>query len=146
MLLFAAMLAIGGYWTVRTTIVSTIARRHQSLRDVLFVPVVIALGIGLVATNTLMFPRLWLSDRALRGSGARLSAWHPKAYGESTRVGLFFVREYSQFGDEMRFLTSECGLVDQCGFVYSPGGRPPNRGEDSFSHLYGDWWHWHQSW
>ena len=74
------------------------------------------------------------------------SASAPQRFSRTQRVGLFSVDEFSQFGGEMRFLTSSCGLVDACGLVFSPGGRPPNRGEDSFTHLYGSWWHWYQSW
>jgi hypothetical protein len=147
MMLVLAMCALTGWWLVRTVLSLLMSRvEPESWRSRLWVPVAVALGVLLAATDAPLRLRLSLSDGALRAGGPALSGWHPRSFGDSRRVGLFFVREYSEFGREMRFLTSSCGLVDQCGVVYSPDGRPPNRGEDSFTHLYGSWWHWHQSW
>ena len=30
--------------------------------------------------------------------------------------------------------------------VFAAAGEPVHRGEDSFSHLFGGWWHLYQSW
>jgi hypothetical protein len=69
-----------------------------------------------------------------------LSQVSPEDLYENGRwVGLFHVTEFSQYGSELRFITNECGLLDSCGFVYSPDGPPQHRGEDSFSHLFGAW-------
>jgi len=104
-------------------------------------------GFILAATSPLLSARIYFSQEVLRQSGPALSAI-PQAdlFTEGRQVGLFRVREFSQFESELRFLTNECGLVDFCGIVFSPDGPPPNRGEDSFSHLYGPWWHWYRSW
>ncbi|HET7216759.1 MAG TPA: hypothetical protein VFJ02_01865 [Vicinamibacterales bacterium] len=91
--------------------------------------------------------RLFLSGPALRQSTAYLAALpSERLHSSPPWIGLFRVREFAQYEGELRFLTSACGFVDTCGIVYSPGGRPPNRGEDSFQHIYGEWWHWRQSW
>lgn len=91
--------------------------------------------------------RLFLSGPALQQSAEFLSQLPPSRFHERPLwVGLFRVREFRQVDDELRFLTSSCGLVDNCGLVFSPSGPPRNRGEDTFQHIYGDWWHWHQSW
>ncbi len=61
------------------------------------------------------------------------------------RVGLFKVRETELLKSEtVRLITAE-DFVDHAGFVYSPQ-KPPVLGEDSYSHLYGSWWHWQRSW
>jgi hypothetical protein len=107
----------------------------------------IAGSVAAVASWLPLMVRLFFGGPALTYSAAwleQLTAEHLEA--ARPRVGSFPVREFARYGSELRFLTSECGLVDRCGLVFSPGGRPPNRGEDSFVPLYGFWWHWHQSW
>jgi len=107
----------------------------------------VVLGFVLSATLPLLSLRVYLSARALRESPPVLSALsQADLYSQGRWVGLFHVTEFSQFGRELRFITNECGLVDNCGIVFSPDGPPPSRGEDSFSHLFGPWWHWYQSW
>jgi hypothetical protein len=62
------------------------------------------------------------------------------------RVGLFQVQETERLdGGIVRMITSDA-FLDDAGFVYSPDRQPPIRGEDSYRHLYGDWWYWHRSW
>jgi hypothetical protein len=147
MLLFGAFVVLAAWWGLRGTFLLT--SRPARTMPLSWLPGPAMLLAGLLAANTgwLLSVRLAASASALRGRAPELRAVpsdvlraHPR------RVGLFRVHEVTQFGDELRFLTNECGLVDQCGVVYSPGGRPPNRGEDSFTHLYGPWWHWYQSW
>jgi hypothetical protein len=107
----------------------------------------IVLGFVLSAALPLLSLRVYLSTGALRESPPVLSALsQADLYNQGRWVGLFHVTEFSQFGPELRFITNECGLVDNCGIVYSPDGPPPRRGEDSFTHLFGPWWHWYQSW
>jgi len=122
-------------------------RLADTLRFWLAIPIPIALTLLLIWLSIPLRARLFFSGPALHQSAAYLTQLQPNRLRQRPPwVGLFRVREFSQFGSELRFLTSECGLVDSCGLVYSPGGRPPNRGEDTFEHLYAEWWHWHQSW
>lgn len=132
MALLAGLIALGGWWLARTGLSLVFARDvKESWRSRLWVPAALLIGVLFASSDLPLMARLWLSESSLkRGS-----------------TGLFQVREFQRFENgELRFLTSSCGLVDQCGVVYSPAGQPPNRGEDSFTHLYGSWWHWHQSW
>lgn len=63
-----------------------------------------------------------------------------------TRIGLFHVREAEVLqGGIVRLITTEC-MFDNCGLVYSPNVVPPRVGEDNYSSLGGDWWHWWRSW
>jgi hypothetical protein len=64
----------------------------------------------------------------------------------SRRVGLFQIKETERLdGGIVRMITTDA-FLDDAGFVYSPNRQPPIRGEDSYRHLYGDWWYWHRSW
>jgi hypothetical protein len=108
--------------------------------------ILIAAGFALESSSKLLSVRLYLSAGALQKSGPSLAAIPSEdLYTHGRWVGLFHVKEFAQFGSELRFITNDCGVVDSCGIVFSPDGPPPNRGEDSFSHLYGPWWHWYQS-
>ena len=121
--------------------------RADALRAWIGLPLPILVTIVLIWLAVPVSVRLFLSGPALQQSGPYLAGLPPSRFQERPPwVGLFRVREFAQYHDELRFLTSSCGLVDNCGLVFSPGRRPPNRGEDSFEHLYGDWWLWHQSW
>ncbi len=89
---------------------------------------------------------LWYGSDAGVDAAPRLVAAAESLRVARPRVGLFHVRGIEKYGEELRFLTSECGLVDTCGVIYAPTAPPSRRGEDSFQHLFGPWWHWYQSW
>lgn len=152
MAFFLAGVILAGWWLLRFAIVAAARlRTRRRIRDLsrlwIVVPLCVVLGAGLTTSNLLLMVRVYLSAGALVASAPALAvAPDLELFERPRRVGLFRVREFTQFDRELRFKTSECGLVDTCGIVYSPGGPPPNRGEDSFYHLYGPWWHWYQSW
>lgn len=111
------------------------------------VPVALALGIAASASTGPLALRVRLGGAALLRAAPSLEAVAAADLQASpARVGLFRVRELVRSGTELRFMTSECGLVDTCGVVYAPDGPPPHRGEDTLTHLYGPWWHVEQSW
>ena len=113
----------------------------------LVVPAAVAVALLAGATHGALAFRVYLSADALVRGAADLAAFPVSDLrADPARVGLFRVREFQRFDDELRFLTNECGVVDECGVIYSPGGEPKRRGEDSFTPLYGPWWHWYQSW
>ena len=87
--------------------------------------------------------RMALSKSALRAVASGTAEGYRS---ESARqIGLFRVREVDAVGGAVRFITAECGL-DDCGVAYSPSGRPPRVGEDSYSDLGGGGWRWERSW
>lgn len=150
-ILFAATLLVVVWSVLGLTFAAAIAwRRRADIR--LAATVWTRSLLWIVATFAalwLMLPlraRVFLSGPALRHSVDYLRALPPERFHEAPPwVGLFKVKSFEQYDGELRFLTSSCGFVDTCGLVYSPGGRPRNRGEDSFQHIYAEWWHWHQS-
>jgi hypothetical protein len=153
MILAGAGVLLTMWWLFRLT--AAVARRRgiriapsrAALAIWMALPVSLTIVLAAAATSTLLVARVALSAPALERSASTLAAVSPRElYTRPRRIGLFRVREFARFGRELRFLTSECGLVDNCGIVYSPDGPPQRRGEDSFTHLYGDWWHWYQSW
>ena len=151
MLLEGSLLAIVAGWLLSTAIAVLTTRPPDSRRDAIAswirLPWPIVLTFILIWLAVPLRTRLFFSGPALQQSAAFLSQLPPSRFQERPPwIGLFRVREFAQFDGELRFLTSSCGLVDNCGLVFSPNGPPPNRGEDSFAHIYGDWWHWHQSW
>jgi hypothetical protein len=89
--------------------------------------------------------RLFLSQDSL----ASFSADHAEGDRDhrlNRRVGLFNVEEFDVVEGCTRFITAD-SFVDDAGLVYCPeGNHPPHVGEDSYDHLFGNWWHWHRSW
>jgi hypothetical protein len=143
-LLESAFVILGVTWIVRI-VVALIKKTPQGrlvqsqLRYFVSIPVILIVATALGGSPTLLATRVYLSEDSLvhtQTSNGPDDRW----------IGLFHVRETWRFDDEVRFLTNECGLVDNCGIVFSPDAPPKNRGEDSFTHLYGPWWHWYQSW
>jgi len=144
MVMAAAFLVVGVLWAVRAGIfLANSESRGRAARSQLLywisVPSIFAVAFLLQGTNTLLMARVYLSTSALVHS-------EPTNGQDDRWVGLFHVRESYRFDREVRFLTSECGLVDTCGIIFSPSAPPAHRGEDFFTHLYGPWWHWYQSW
>jgi hypothetical protein len=151
MLLEGTCLVLFVVWLVALMIAFGDRRRAPqapgALRAWLGVPLPVVAAFVAIWLALPLKTRLFLSGPALVQSGAFLNQVPAADFqNRPPWVGLFRIRGFSQFGSELRFLTSDCGLVDSCGLVYSPGGPPPNRGEDTFDHLYAEWWHWHQSW
>ena len=144
MLLSGLLLTSALLWTIRLTI--AFAKQNEERKLIrpqlnywISIPAILGAAVLLGASPVLLEARVYLSSDALLRSEVR--------DGQDDRwIGLFHIRESWQYGDEIRFLTNECDLLDHCGIVYSPDGRPQRRGEDSFDHLYGPWWHWYQSW
>jgi hypothetical protein len=142
----AGLLVLAAVWLLRLGITFNFARmrRRNIIRTQLTcwvaIPALLAGGVLLAnVRQTVLCARVYLSADALVHAV-------PTPSDDERWVGLFHVREFSRFDRELRFITNECGLVDTCGIIFSPDGPPPHRGEDSFSHLYGPWWHWYQSW
>jgi len=141
-----------GWWLLRFVVAAVVGRRNPGI---LFahalawtvIPAVVVAAVVLGNTYTLLRARVWLSSRALVRSAADLEGIPvDDLRTRPQRVGLFWVREFQRADSELRFITSECGLVDTCGIVFAAAGEPVHRGEDSFSHLFGEWWHLYQSW
>jgi hypothetical protein len=142
MFLVLGFIVLTGWWVIRIA-----GARSMRPAPSPWVPVLLALGVVLAFTSWLLTARVFLSAQALIRSGPVLTATPELTlHSKGQWVGLFRVRQFAQFEHELRFITNECGLVDTCGIVFSPDGVPPRRGEDSFVHLYGSWWHWYQSW
>jgi hypothetical protein len=111
------------------------------------IPAVVAGAVVVGNTFVLLRGRVWLSSRALVKSAVNLERIPADDLRtRPQRVGLFWVQEFQRVDSELRFITTECGLVDTCGLVYASTGAPMHRGEDSFSHLFGGWWQLYQSW
>jgi hypothetical protein len=144
--------ALLGWWLLRFAVAAVVARRNPGIlfaHAIAWAVIPVAVAAATVVGNTLvpLRGRVWLSSRALVKSAADLEGIPADDLRtRPRRVGLFWVQEFQRVDSELRFITTECGLVDTCGLVYSPAGAPAHRGEDSFSHLFDGWWHLYQSW
>jgi hypothetical protein len=113
---------------------------------------VVAIGsawivIGAVTTmidaphNPLFHARFRASEAALTAEARRLLMAGQEPAKGTHIVGLFRVKQTDVVNGEVRFITTSCGMIDLCGFVYSPSTEPKRLAEDVFSPLHGRWWH-----
>ena len=128
-------------------IVSATRRRERLMRvfplPYLLLIAVLALVFVGVSLNGAFWLRFEMSRGALEAATAQVQAGaKPKT---PVRIGFFRVREIDRAGDSVRFIVGE-SLLDEVGVAYSPSGEPPVVGEDSYTHLTGDWWIWDRSW
>lgn len=66
---------------------------------------------------------------------------------EKKRIGLYQLTITEHLSDgTVRFITSSHNLLDSAGFANSESNPPQKRGEDSYKHIYGNWWVWYRSW
>jgi hypothetical protein len=137
-------------WVVRGA-AFLLARHHASLRSRAktlwwaVVPMCLVAGatlsvLGSPPHNPLFALRFSLSERELTESAASLVSSDAQSLSER-RIGLFLVSRIETGDRQVRFITASCGVVDSCGFVYSPSGAPRRWQEDRFVHLRGPWWH-----
>ena len=56
-------------------------------------------------------------------------------------VGLFYVARVERLGNEVRFITGMCGVVDQCGLVYRSAPPTRARGKERLRRLSDNWYH-----
>jgi hypothetical protein len=119
--------------------------RRRPLRSAPLAVATLVLGIGAaLAYGGALRLRFELSERSLRNLVDRYTA---DARGETPvegRAGLYGVRRVARgSGDSVLVLTHACTL-GECGFSYSPNGRPPDICEDSYSeqyeHVAGAWY------
>jgi hypothetical protein len=90
--------------------------------------------------NPLFRVRFNLSESALTSHAGRLSATSVDDF-RGRRVGMFRVVRTEAHDHQVRLITTNCGVVDSCGLVYSPRGSPQRWQEDQFVHIRGPWWH-----
>ena len=102
------------------------------------------LGAALVAIylssqspiNPLFRARFLASERALTRAAEGLAGG--PGHAERLRVGLFRATYATVMSpDEVRFLTADCGVVDQCGLAYRPRSRPTGA---RYAHIAGPWY------
>jgi len=115
-------------------------RERRRVRRLMAEPVGLLICLAFVASGAAFWARFMVS-RSLLNDYVTASG----SVGPGARVGLFWLREAEVLPDGVvRMITTECGVVDACGLVYSPTGRPPVVGEDVYNSLGGPWYHWYR--
>jgi hypothetical protein len=86
--------------------------------------------------NPLFRLRFAASQAALTRVAQELERGAPRL--EPRRVGLFQARYVTVVSpDEVRLLTTDCGVIDQCGLAYRPRSRPIG---SRYAHIQGPWY------
>lgn len=152
---FPALLVLGWggvailvLWVLRTVLhlaVTWHAPERRRLRRILVEPVALLVCVAFVASGAAFWVRFKLSQSLLNNYVSVSSTSAPDSFKSGVRVGLFRLRDVQVLPKGVvRMITTECGVVDTCGVVFSPAGRPPVLGEDVYSSLGGSWYHWYR--
>jgi hypothetical protein len=90
--------------------------------------------------NPLFRLRFQLSQAALEAAAS--AALTSRPLPTPTWVGLFPVRriDVSPSG-EVRFISAGCGIIDECGLLYTTGAIPTGRSKTKAKALGGPWYH-----
>ncbi len=89
-------------------------------------------------SNPLFRLRFALSQPALAD---RVAARAEPSITQSQWIGLFHVTRVERIGNEVRFITGMCGVVDQCGLVFRPVPPIRARSKERLRNLSGSWYH-----
>lgn len=107
-------------------------------------PTLLALALVFCLTGAPFYLRFFLSKPSLTDYAQNRAAQDSSRINR--RVGLFVVHETERVNGTVRLITTDDGMADHAGLVYSPNGKPERIGEDRYTHLAGPWWHWQRSW
>lgn len=89
-----------------------------------------------------LFRLRFLASRSTLAATAEAALVAPPA--DLGHLALFSIDNIEVYDGQVRFITTGCGLVDQCGIVYSPTRRLPTHiGRDRLTSLGGPWYHLH---
>ncbi len=107
-------------------------------------PVLLGVALLFCLTQAPFYIRFYLSKSALSVYATTLN--EPFVSHQAKRVGLFVLRETEAREGNVRFITSQDGLMDDAGLVFAPNGAPERSRKCTYTHLSGPWWHWHRRW
>jgi len=115
-------------------------------RPVIYLLIFSFLGYLIIDYPASFIVRFKLSQQALENFAEHPTLDHDPSTFQW--VGLFPLREVEVIGSAVRMIVSECNVLDDCGFVFSPDGEPPILGEDYYTKIpfAKGWYHWHRSW
>ena len=124
----------------RGTIADTRFRGRWQLVAPVALAVAMAMAVQAGPRGPLFKLRFALSEHALETRARALVA---STFHSTTPewIGLFRVLRITAQDNQVRFITTPCGVVDSCGVVYAPSGSPSRWMEDQFRPLHGAWWH-----
>jgi hypothetical protein len=136
-------------WAARVALHLAITRyapERRRARRFVALPLGLLISVAFVSSGAAFRVRFMLSRSLLKDYVQTVS---PGITGSSptpgVRVGLFRLRNAEVLPQGVvRMITTECGVVDSCGLVYSPAGTPPVLGEDVYDSLGGPWYHWYR--
>jgi len=143
-------------WVIRLTAywLRQSSRKSQLKRPMIYwvlEPTVLVATLVLSSMGIFSFIRFAVSEHALTNYVERVRAgeidvdfefFHPPR-----QVGLYTTSITEALPDgTVRFITSSDGVFDKAGFANLPSNAPPIQAENSYKHIYGQWWYWYASW
>jgi hypothetical protein len=114
----------------------------SALLSLVALPAAVLLVYLLYGTETPrnpLFRLRFLASRSTLAAAAEAALVAPPA--DLGHVALFRIDHIEVYDGQVRFITTGCGFLDQCGIVYSPHPLPSRLGDYDFTSLGGPWYH-----
>jgi hypothetical protein len=110
-------------------------------------PSIFLLVLTCSATELPLRVRFSLNESALTAYARSIPTNTAPGSSTPTTVGSFNVRwSDKRSNGAVHLMLGPCGLLNACGFVYSPNGSPKPTGEDSYRPFRPNWYLWQQNW
>lgn len=137
---------VGFLWVAYLVIRSIEERGLRWIRwPDLLVGIAMVIVLMLAATEAPYEVRLSLAKPGMTAD-ARAVIAKPSRARRTKQIGTWPAEDVQTFKGGMRFIVPEQGWLDRVGFAYSPGGEPPQFGEDYYTDIGDGWWLWDESW
>jgi hypothetical protein len=137
------------YWVLGFPACVLLERRLPDRRSWLHwlaIPVTAAAALALWQTEAALQARFHVSRSVMAALTSEVIHTPSGTAIPDQRVGLYRATEIERLVDSVRFKVAGTGFGDNAGFAYSPNRAPPSSAEDTYIHLDGPWWLWHESW
>jgi hypothetical protein len=142
---FYAAVALSAGWVFCLITSRRGSHRRSALLSLIALPAATLLVYLLSALDppqNPLFRLRFLASRSTLAATAEAALVAPPA--DLEHVALFGIDHVEVYDGQVRFITTNCGFIDQCGIVYSPTQLPTRIGKTRFASLGGPWYQVHQ--
>jgi hypothetical protein len=116
---------------------------HGRARSWLIVPLVFSITLLLTAASVPMSVAFWISRPAMDAIAQQAAKMPPGTTLPDQWIGLYRAKRIEVSSNGLQFLIDDSGgLLDATGFIYSPGGPPPDDKHNWYVHWGRNWYMW----
>ena len=139
---FCAAVALAAGWVFCLITSRKGSHSRSALISLITLPAATLIVYAVAPPPNLLFRLRFLASRPTLAATADAALVAPPA--DLQHVALFAIDHVEIYDGQVLFITTACGLTDQCGIAYSPTRTPRSNDRNRFASLGGPWYHVHQ--